>query len=285
MDKILKSMISKQDKKYLAFQSSLIPTIDSKYIIGVRTNELRKLAKSLVAVYEKPAYDKKMILSTSYTSKLSQSENSFTKKDVDKFLMSLPHIYFDENQLHAFVISQIKDFDICIELLTKFLPYINNWATCDQLSPKCFKKNRQKLIKFIYLWTKSKKAYIVRFAIGMLMQHFLDEDFDKKYLKLVSEIKFSSIKQVKTLNVSSKKKLIDNTISLGVDTDPDLYYVEMMRAWFFATALAKQYSAALPYIKKNILNTWTHNKTIQKAIESYRVSEEHKNELKKYRKH
>ena len=202
-----------------------------------------------------------------------------------------------------FILSEIKDFDICIKRVNEFLPFINNWATCDQLSPKCFKNNKETLLKYINKWIKSNKPYVIRFAIEMLMSHFLDEDFDEKYLKMVSDVKFrvrvtrpyKGLKFVYNTKgsqcfaptkVISKSLLVKSvrTENISVDIDPDKYYVEMMRAWFFATALAKQYDATFPFIKKNSLNTWTHNKTIQKACESYRVSESHKIELKKYKK-
>lgn len=234
MTSIQKKLFSLQDKKYRDFQKTLIPTVASNNVIGVRTPKLKKLAKEY-----------------------------YKDKNIEKFLNDLPHKYFDENQLHAFIISEEKDFNTCILYIEKFLPYIDNWATCDQLSPKCFKKNKDKLLRYINKWIKSKKAYVVRFAIEMLMSYFLDEDFDKKYNDLVSNLKFKS-----------KYKAVD------IKLDSDKYYVEMMVAWYFATALAKQYKLTLPYIKKKKLNPWTHNKTIQKAIESYRISEQHKMELR-----
>lgn len=224
-----------QDLKYRDFQAGLIPNIEKDLFIGVRTPELRKLAKEIA-----------------------------NDEDTIDFLNAVPHKYFDENQLHAFILSEEKNFEICIKKLEKFLPYIDNWATCDQLCPKCFKKNKSELIKCIGKWLKSKRAYTVRFAIEMLMSYFLDEDFDKKYLDMVSNIRFKS----KYENV-------------GIKLDADKYYVEMMIAWYFATALAKQYKSSLSYIKNKKLLPWTHNKTIQKAIESFRVSDEHKKELRK----
>ena len=212
-----------QDKKYQELQYKIIPNVDN--IIGVRTPELRKLAKKLV------------------------KENNYKS-----FLEELPHKYFDENQLHAFIISEIKDFNECIDYTNKFLPYIDNWATCDQMSPKVFKKNKDNLLKEIKVWIKSKETYTIRFAIGMLMSYFLDEDFDKKYLELVSKIK-------------SKE-----------------YYVNMMIAWYFATALAKQYKDTIIYLKNNKLDTWVHNKTIQKAIESYRITNDQKEYLRSLKK-
>lgn len=266
MEKILKAIFGLQDKKYAEFQSGLIPTVDKKSIIGVRTPELRTFAKSLANLYEK----------SDSVKNLKSKENgktiaaSISKKDVDKFLNALPHKYFDENQLHAFILSEIKNFEMCIELVNEFLPYVDNWATCDQLSPKCFKKNKPELLKYINKWLKSKKAFTIRFAIGMLMQHYLDEDYDKEYLDIVVNVDFKA----------AKKK---NLEKIDINIDPDMYYVEMMRAWYFATALAKQYKDALPFIKGKKLNSWTQNKAIQKAVESYRVSDAHKSELKKYK--
>ncbi len=248
MKKILDKLNKMQDKKFGEFQAKLIPTIDKKTIIGIRTPELKAFAKEML--------------------KGSQSfapTNGLTN-DVVKFLDELPHKYFDENQLHAFILSEMKDFDICIKRVNQFLPYVNNWATCDQLSPKCFKKNKEVLLKHISKWIKSKKAYVIRFAIEMLMSHFLDEDFDEKYLKMVADVKFGA------------------RVTRPYDIDPDKYYVEMMRAWYFATALAKQYAATLPYIKNQRLNTWTHNKAIQKACESFRVSDANKKALKRCKK-
>lgn len=220
MNNITDKLFKLQDKKYQEMQFKIIPNIDNSTIIGVRTPEIKKLAKEIY------------------------------KEDYKSFLEELPHKYFDENQLHAFIISEIKDYDECISYINKFLPYIDNWATCDQMSPKVFKKNKDNLLKEIKVWIKSKETYTIRFAIGMLMSYFLDEDFDKKYLELVSKIKSNE------------------------------YYVNMMIAWYFATALAKQYKDTIIYLENNKLDTWVHNKTIQKAIESYRINNEQKNYLK-----
>jgi 3-methyladenine DNA glycosylase AlkD len=220
-DEIREELFKLQDKKYRDFQSKLIPNVNSDAVIGVRTPELRKLAKK----YEK-------------------------KEDISMFLEVLPHRYFDENQLHAFIISERKDYKRCIEETNRFLPFIDNWATCDQLSPKIFKKNKVDLLKEIYEWITSSNTYTVRFAIGMLMQHFLDDDFDIKYPKLVAKIKSEE------------------------------YYINMMIAWYFATALAKQYDAVLPFIEEKKLDKWTHNKAIQKSVESYRITPEQKEYLK-----
>jgi len=214
---IIKKLLSLQDNTYRTFQVKLIPNSNPDTVIGVRTPELRILAKELVK-----------------------------KNDYNSFLEKLPHKYFDENQLHAFILSELKDYEECIKRINQFLPYIDNWATCDQLSPKIFKKNHEKLISEVLKWIQSKDTYTIRFGIGVLMQHYLDEDFNKKYLDLVSKIK------------------------------SDEYYVNMMIAWYFATALAKQYEETIPYLEKNKLDIWIHNKTIQKAIESYRITEEQK---------
>ena len=221
VDDIREDLFANQDVKYRDFQSKLTPTIEVNTAIGVRTPVLRKLAK--------------------YYSK---------RQDVDEFLADLPHKYFDENQLHAFILSEIKDFDECIGKLERFLPFVDNWATCDQMSPKCFKKNHEKLLPYLNKWIKSDDTYTVRFAIVTFMAHFLDEDFDEGYLGLVSDIK------------------------------SDEYYINMAIAWYFATALAKQYDKTIPYIENKTLDVWTHNKAIQKSIESYRVTAEHKEYLK-----
>lgn len=216
-EEIKTELFQLQDEAYRDFQGKLIPTIERDTIIGVRTPELRKLAKKLVK-----------------------------RDDVDEFLAVLPHLYFDENQLHAFLISEMKDFGRCMDNVCRFLPYVDNWATCDQLSPGIFKKYRQELLPYIREWIGSERVYTVRFAVGMLMQHFLDQDFDLAYPELVA----------------------------GIQTEE--YYINMMVAWYFATALAKQYEAVLPYIEGKRLDNWTHNKAIQKSIESRRITPEQK---------
>ncbi|MBR5369842.1 MAG: DNA alkylation repair protein [Bacilli bacterium] len=220
MKEIEKILFKLQDKKYQEMQYKIIPNIDNSTIIGVRTPELRKLAKEML------------------------------KEDYKSFLEELPHKYFDENQLHAFIISEIKDFNECINYVNRFLPYIDNWATCDQLSPKVFKKNTDKLVNEIKVWIKSKETYTIRFGIGTLMQYYLDDDFKEEYLQLVSKIKSNE------------------------------YYVNMMIAWYFATALAKQYDSTIKYIESNKLDKWVHNKTIQKSIESYRITDKQKEYLR-----
>ncbi len=219
---ICERLFSMQDIKYKEFQSKLCPTVDSESIIGVRTPKLKALAKEIVN---------------------SGEWECFTDR--------LPHKYFEENQLHAFILSQIKDYDILIDKLERFLPFIDNWATCDQLRPKIFSRNTDILINDVKRWLSPDDTYTKRFGIGMLMCHYLDKNFREEYLLWVSQIK------------------------------SDEYYINMMTAWYFATALAKQYSAAVRYIESRSLDTWVHNKTIQKACESFRVSDEHKEYLKK----
>lgn len=225
--KIQKKLFALQDVKYRDFQSKLIPTIDPDMVIGVRTPDLRKFAKEIIQ-----------------------------SSDAVSFIKILPHQYFDEDQLHAFILSEMKDYDECVREVCRFLPYVNNWATCDQMSPRVFRKHRPELLTKIYEWlgtgetVPADRTYTVRFAIGMLMEHFLDNDFDPEYLETVSRIR------------------------------SDEYYVNMMTAWYFATALAKQYDAAIPYIEQRRLDDWTHNKAIQKSIESRRITPEQKEYLR-----
>ena len=220
-DDIRKELKKLQDKGYRDMQVTIIPTVEADSIIGVRTPALRQLAKELSK-----------------------------REDVSKFLEDVPHKFFEENQLHAFILSGMKDAESCIRLVDEFLPYVDNWATCDQMSPKIFKKRKQLLLEYVDKWIRSDHTYVKRFAIGMLMEHFLDEDFKTSYLTKVSKIRSEE------------------------------YYVNMMIAWYFATALAKQYDAALPFIEKQKLDKWTHNKSIQKAVESYRITPEQKEYLK-----
>ena len=222
IDDIRKTLLSMQDEKYRAFQVKLFPTVDPQTVIGVRTPDLRGYAKKLLK-----------------------------EEDVSAFLSDLPHRYFDENQLHAFILSELKDYGKCMEEVNRFLPYVDNWATCDQMSPKVFKKNRPQLLEQIRIWLKSDRTYTIRFAIGMLMEHYLDDAFDISYPEVVAVIR------------------------------SDEYYVNMMIAWYFATALAKQYDEILPFIENRRLDVWTHNKAIQKAIESYRITPEQKEYLKR----
>ena len=214
-----------RDEGYREFQGKLIPNMAPERMIGVRTPALRAYAKALGK-----------------------------RPEIDGFLQALPHAYFDEAQLHAFLLSEMKDFDRCLREVDRFLPYVDNWATSDQLSPKVFKKHRQELLPAIRRWIGSGDTYPVRFGVGMLMEHFLDEDFDPAYLQTVADLRSEE------------------------------YYVNMMRAWFFATALAKRYEAAVPYLERGDLDPWTHNKAIQKAVESYRITAEQKAYLKGLRK-
>ena len=223
---IQQQLFELQDLKYRDFHAKLVPGMDVNDIIGVRTPELRKLAKQL-------AKDER----------------------VGDFLAVLPHRYLDEMNLHGFIISELKDYNDCLEEIERFLPYVNNWATCDLLSPKAFKqkKNRVRLIEDIKRWMASDEPFIIRFGIEMLMSFYLDEDFKPEYLKWVSDIRHEH------------------------------YYVKMMVAWYFATALAKQWESTLPYIVESTLEKWTHNKAIQKAVDSYRITPEQKELLKSYR--
>ena len=220
-EEIRQRLFELQDVSYRDFQVKLIPTVETESMIGVRTPALRKLARE---------YGR--------------------REEIGVFLQDLPHKYFDENQLHAFIISGIKDFETCIMYVEKFLPYVDNWATCDQMSPTVFKKKRQELLPYIREWMKSDRTYTVRFGIGMLMQHYLDEDFDPSYPEMVAGIKSEE------------------------------YYISMMVAWYFATALAKQYDTILPFIEEKRLDSQTHNRAIQKAVESYRITQEQKAYLK-----
>ena len=218
---IQKELFSLQDKEYMKFLSKLTPNVPEDTIIGVRIPEIRKLAKKLVR-----------------------------NNEYEDFLKELPHKYYDENLLHGAIISENKDFENCIELLDSFLPFVDNWAVCDTISPKIFKKHKKELIEKIKEWSQSDKTYTCRFGVEMLMTHFLDEDFKKEYLEMVA-------------NIHSEE-----------------YYVKMVIAWFFATALAKQWDYAVIYLENNRLDVWVHNKTIQKARESLRILEDKKGYLK-----
>ena len=220
-EKVISSLFALQDIKYKEFDQKLIPTVDPSTVIGVRKPDLRKLAKEL-----------------------------FKESRYEAFLSTLPHRYHEENFIHAMLIEQMKDFSIAIEETERFLPYITNWEVCDSFSPKCFKKNKAFLLERIQQWLVSSDEYTVRFAVKMLMTHFLDDGFSKEYLNLVA-------------CVSSEE-----------------YYVMMMQAWYFATALAKQYSETVSLLESNVLPVWVHNKTIQKAVESYRISDEQKRYLR-----
>ena len=224
IEEIKDYLLKNQDLQYKQFHSSLMPTINSEVVIGIKVPILRNYTKELLKKYD---------------------IQSFVP-----FFKDLPHQYYEENNIHAFLIEKINNYDECLFQLEQFLPYIDNWATCDMLNPKVFSKNKDKLLKKINEWIKSSHTYTIRFGIGMLMRYFLDKDFNSSYLELVYSIKSEE------------------------------YYVNMMKAWFFATALAKQYDATLPIIQNKKLDIWTHNKAIQKAIESFRVPAEHKQYLK-----
>lgn len=221
---IKKLLFENRDDKYLEFNSSLIPTVEKDRFVGVRTPVLRKIAK-----------------------------NIFKSGEYGDYLSNLPHDYYEENNIHAYIIEQIKDYDECIERLDEFLPFVDNWATCDSMTPKVFAKNKKKLLEKIDEWLKSEHTYTVRYAIRMLMCFYLDEDFDEKNLEKVSSVK------------------------------SDEYYIKMMVAWFFATVLAKQYDDAVKYIENHVLDDDVHKMTIQKAVDSYRITDEQKAYLKTFR--
>lgn len=209
------------DEKYREFHARLMPTIEHERVIGVRTPALRAYAKEFAKTH-----------------------------DADVFMQALPHKYYEENNLHAFLIEQIKDYDLCITAIDEFLPYIDNWATCDMMRPKVLKKHPARTLEKAKEWMAGSDTYTIRFGIEILMCFFLDRDFEPEYLDLAAALR------------------------------SDEYYVNMMIAWFFATALAKQYDAALPFIEQRKLDRWTHNKAIQKAVESYRVTDGHKEYLR-----
>ena len=221
VEEIRARLFELQDEGYREFQSKLIPTVDKECVIGIRLPDIKKLAKEIVK-----------------------------SGDYGEFLADLPHRYYDENQLHASIISLIKGFDECVAEIDRFLPYVDSWAVCDTLSPKAaFGKNREKLPDYADGLIASGQTYAIRFGIRIYMDYFLSEHFRAEYAAKVAEIRSEE------------------------------YYVNMMRAWYFATALAKNYDEALPFIEDSSLDQWTHNKSIQKARESYRVSPEHKEYL------
>ena len=225
MTDIQTALFALRDPAYQAFQSKLIPTIDPQTVIGVRMPALRKLAREIAGT---PV--------------------------AEGFLQELPHRYYEENNLHGLLISAIPDYDGAVAALETFLPYVDNWATCDLLSPKAFRKHPPELRKQIRRWVEDAHPYTVRFGLGMLMSFYLDEDFRQEYLEIPAQVQSEE------------------------------YYVNMMIAWFFATALAKQWDAAFPYIQEDRLSVWVHNKTIQKARESYRITDEQKQILKELKR-
>ena len=224
MEEIQKQLFELQDMAYKDFHSKLIPDIDSNNVIGIRVPVLRKYAKSIAGT-----------------------------ELAEKFIKELPHHYYEENNLHMMLITGIKDYEKCLSEIERFLPYIDNWATCDFPAPKCFENHREDLLPVIKRWIASSETYTIRYGIGMLMRLYLDEDFDPEYVRIVAGVK------------------------------SDEYYVNMMIAWYMATALAKQWDAVIPYIEEHRMSDWVHRKTIQKAVESYRITDEQKKYLKGYR--
>lgn len=222
---MLDKLLELKDEKYADFQGKLTPTVPREKIIGVRVPLARSLAKKYAGTEE-----------------------------AQRFIEDLPHDYYDENMLHGLLISDIKDYDLCIREVDRFLPYVDNWAVCDIMSPKVFKKHKTELLEKIYEWSGSDEIYKCRFGIVMLMRYFLDEDFKPEYLE----------------------------IPAGINSDE--YYIQMAIAWFFATALAKQWDDTIVYFENNVLSTWVHNKSIQKACESYRVTPEQKQYLRTLKK-
>ncbi|MBR5235891.1 MAG: DNA alkylation repair protein [Clostridia bacterium] len=206
------------EESYREFSAKLMPTVEKSRVIGIRVPALRRYAKTL--------------------------------DNYEEFLNELPHTYFEENNLHAFLIEREQNFEKCIERLNVFLPYVDNWATCDGMKPKVLKKEPEKLLVHIKKWIGSNDVYTVRYAINLLMSYYLDDNFDESYLLMVAAVK------------------------------SEAYYINMMRAWYFATGLAKRYEETLPFIENKVLDPWTHNKTIQKATESFRISKEQKQYLK-----
>lgn len=210
-----------RDLKYRDFHSRLIPSVPKEQVIGIRTPVLRKFAKEYAKTEE-----------------------------AAEFIKILPHGYYEENNLHMLIISGIRDYEVCIAEIERFLPFIDNWATCDMPVPMCFYENKEDVLERAKGWIKSDEAFTVRYGIGVLMSMFLDEDFDPVYPKLVASVR------------------------------SEQYYVNMMIAWYFATALAKRWEEVIPFIEKRQLDKWTHNKAIQKAVESYRITSEQKAYLK-----
>lgn len=222
MTGIQAELFALRDGEYGDFNAKLIPSIDRRRVIGVRTQELRTMAKRLHGTAQ-----------------------------AEEFLHALPHEYFEENQLHAFLLEYERNYSALIAALDAFLPYVDNWATCDQMNPKSLGRNKEALLAKIREWLASGRCYTVRYAIGQLMRWYLDADFKPEYADMVAAVRSEE------------------------------YYVRMMAAWYFAPALAKQYDAVLPYFTERKLDAWTHNKAIQKAVESYRVSDEHKTALRR----
>lgn len=224
MNELQTTLFGLQDLKYRDFHSRLMPGIDKDTIIGIRTPVLRKFAKEFAGTTE-----------------------------AETFLQELPHQYYEENNLHMMLLAGIKEYEKCVCEVERFLPYINNWATCDSPAPKCFAKHKEELLPKIRTWMVSDHTYTIRYGIEMLMNLYLEEDFKPEYPKLAAAVQSEE------------------------------YYVNMMIAWYFATALAKQWDAVIPYLEQRKLSPWVHRKTIQKAVESYRITDEQKIYLKSLR--
>ncbi|MDE5602128.1 MAG: DNA alkylation repair protein [Clostridia bacterium] len=231
MDYIFDVLRKHSDEKFADFQAKLIPTVERKSIIGVRTPEIRALAKQL------------------------RADGEFCKNVLPAFLKELPHTYFDESVLHGELISLEKDFEVTLNLIEEFLPYIDNWAVCDILSPKVFAKHKSELFERICVWLKSDEVYTVRFGLDMLIKHFLDGEFEVSHLEMVR-------------------------VANGDD-----YYIKMAKAWYYSFAFIKHYDETLEYFKTAPIDKWIFKKSIQKSKESFRISEEQKNELKELLKH
>ena len=225
MNELQQHLFGMRDAAYAAFIAKLTPGFPPSHFIGVRVPLLRTIARS------------------------------FAKEEAasQRFLSHLPHSYYEEDMLHGMLISLVKDYDRCLDLIDRFLPYVDNWAVCDTLSPKVFAKHKAQLLENILRWSSSSHTYTCRFGVRMLMTHFLDDSFSADFLEIPATIHCEE------------------------------YYVKMMVAWFFATALAKQWEATLPYLENRQLDPWTHRKTIQKAIESYRIPPERKDYLRTLR--
>ncbi|MBO5532882.1 MAG: DNA alkylation repair protein [Fibrobacter sp.] len=258
---LVKCLLAEQDLKYRDFHASLLPNIDKKKIIGVRVPTMRKIAKEFV---------------DSAVKGTAKAAAKTVPADVAKFLDKLPHKYFEENQVHLFAVERIKDFDECLRRIEQFLPYIDNWAVCDGKSPKALLKDEALFLERIQAWLKSNHPYTVRFGVNMLMNYFLDERFDKRFLKWVAAIDENLFDDDSTGAAQSQKQ----AASVNAARPTGRYYVQMVIAWYMATALAKQWDATFPYIKGCKLSPWIHAKTIQKACESYRITQEQKEILR-----
>ena len=224
MNELQEKLFELQDLTYKEFHSALMPGIEKEDVIGIRVPVLRRFAKEFAKT-----------------------------KEAEAFLQELPHRYYEENNLHMMLITAIRDYESCLREIQRFLPYVNNWATCDFPAPKCFAAHKEELLPEVKKWIRSKDTYTIRYGIGILMRLYLDEDFKPEYAALIS----------------------------GVQSEE--YYVNMMIAWYFATALAKQWDTVIPYLEERKLSPWVHRKTIQKAVESYRITEEQKTYLKTLR--